>query len=95
MIHGWQLIYEDRLVTEWEKNSNWSKRVRVGKRVKDACVLTQAERRVYVKQGGPLCVKFVRDTRGITLTEAFRLVNEARGGTYWELKQTFKRRYQA
>lgn len=89
----YRLVYEDKLLSTWESRKDWRKTITRGKRVPHTCPLTLAERQVYVKEGGAKIVAYLKETRQISLTEAVKLVNEARGGSYSELKLKFKNRF--
>lgn len=77
MNGNYRLEAQDRLVSVWV--SPEGKRVRKGKRVGTWCPLTREEVRAFVEKGGIAAVRLIRSNRECSLSEAWNLLNEARG----------------
>ena len=76
MKHGLKLYVKNRLVARFidDEGNIYSQGLRVGAN----CLMTLEERRVYVKHGAVKVIKYIRDTRGITLSKAYELFQASR-----------------
>lgn len=77
----WIQYHEDRLVRRFERQPRTAIREFHfhGKRVGKDCPLTKDERLVYVAEGTVKALRFIMQSRGMRLSEAWRLLKHARG----------------
>lgn len=76
----WRVTTDDRLVIRWYSRTRGVRSQ--GKRVGKACPLTAEERRAYVRGNATTAVRCIMDRRGMTLGDAFALLDEARSGRW-------------
>lgn len=79
MPKGTVRTYEDRLVRRYLDLDHTL--ASVGKRVPASCPISHDERKIYVKQGAVAAVAAVKRNHNVSLSEAFALLNQARGVT--------------
>ena len=77
-----RLVQDDRMCTVWRKPNGDC--IAQGKRVPKDHPLTVAERRIYVGElaRSAIMCKFLMESRGINLTQAWELLKEARRPAY-------------
>jgi hypothetical protein len=78
MTSPYAVSVNDGLVIEWRLNHHT--KLRQGKRVPADCPIDENERRVYVKEGPVKATICIMRNRNLSLSEAYKLLNQARYG---------------